>query len=73
MTLSQVLLEEDPNGINCVMFEDESIIVGMDTDCVYHLLFSGDITVQMPTSPLRVYSMAVQKTRNKVCCRFSLL
>ncbi|KAK4004686.1 THO complex subunit 6 homolog [Daphnia magna] len=61
LTMSKVLLEDDTHGVNNVLFHEDSIIVGVDGPFVYHCLFSGDITVKMPTSALRVYSVCLQK------------
>ncbi|XP_046633975.1 THO complex subunit 6 homolog [Daphnia pulicaria] len=61
LTMSRVLLEEDVHGVNNVMFHEDNIIVGVDGPFVYQCLFSGDITVKMPTSPLRVYNICLQK------------
>ena len=66
LTLSRVLLEEDPHAVNSVVFNDDSIVVGMNGPFVYHVLFSGDITCKTPTTPLRVYSLALQKGDKKV-------
>jgi len=65
LTMSRVLLEEDNvHGINCVSFHEDSIVAGVNGPFVYHVLFSGDVTVKMPTSPLRVYSLCLQ-TKDK--------
>lgn len=61
LTMSRVLLEEDAYGINCIDFHGDSLIVGVDGPLVYHVLFSGDVTVKMPATPLRVYSLCLQK------------
>lgn len=61
LTMSKVLLDDDSHPINCVMFNEDSIIVGVDGPIVYHVLFSGDVTVKMPTTPLRIYSLCIQK------------
>ena len=67
LTMSQILLEHDTHGINSVMFHEDSIVVGLDGPFVYHCLFSGDVTVKMPTTPLRVYTTCVQtQHKNKV-------
>lgn len=47
-----------------------SLIVGVDGPLVYHVLFSGDVTVKMPATPLRVYSLCLQK-KNEVLLYFS--
>lgn len=65
--MSRVLLEHDAYAINNVLFHEDSIIVGVDGPFVYHCLFSGDVTIKMPTTPLRVYSLCLQKKdKNKV-------
>ena len=69
MTMSQVLLADDPSGVNCVLFHEDSIIVATDGPFVYHTLFSGDVTSKTPTTPLRVYSLALQKGEKKVTFR----
>ena len=67
LTMSRVLLEEDNvHGINCISFHEDSIVAGVNGTFVYHVLFSGDITVKMPTSPLRVYNICLQKNERKV-------
>ena len=67
LTMSKVLLEEDNYGVNSLMFHEDNVIVGVNGPFVYHCLFSGDVSVKMPTTPLRVYSMCVQKVDvNKV-------
>jgi len=67
LTMSRVLLEEDNvHGINCISFHEDSIVAGVNGAFVYHVLFSGDITVKMPTSPLRVYNICLQKNERKL-------
>ena len=68
--MSRVLLEQDIYAINSVIFHEDSIIVGVNGPFVYHCLFSGDVTVKMPTTPLRVYNLCLQKKdKNKVRLR----
>ena len=65
--MSRVLLGEDNvHGINCISFHEDSIIAGVSGPFVYHVLFSGDVTVKMPTTPLRVYNICLQKNDKKV-------
>ena len=67
LAMSRVLLQEDNvHGINCISFHEDSIVAGVNGPFVYHVLFSGDVTVKMPTSPLRVYSICLQKNDRKV-------
>lgn len=61
LTLSKVLLEDEPQGINYVGFHEDNIVTGIDGPFVYHCLFSGDVTIKMPTTPLRVYSVSFKK------------
>lgn len=74
LTMSKVLLEQDPYAVNNVVLHEDSIIVGVDGPFVYHCLFSGDVTVKMPTTPLRVYSICLQKKdANKVYSKYSCM
>lgn len=67
LAMSRVLLQEDNvHGINCISFHEDSIVAGVNGPFVYHVLFSGDVTVKMPTSPLRVYSICLQKNDRKL-------
>jgi len=67
LTMSRVLLGEDNvHGINCISFHEDSIIAGVSGPFVYHVLFSGDVTVKMPTTPLRVYNICLQKNDKKL-------
>ena len=74
LTMSRVLLETDNvYGINSVDFHEDSIVVGVDGPFVYHVLFSGDVTVKIPTGPLRVYSVSLQKKMEqkvKIDCNY---
>jgi len=55
------------------LFPTTSLIVGVDGPLVYHVLFSGDVTVKMPATPLRVYSLCLQKKNEVLIYFFKLM